>query len=194
MEGKDSVFIHYRHNVGSNTHGAEVEQRNEPGERNVVVLGKSLHKLESYTASAEMLEREWIVRTLRIEYGHSRWHHIVRNVMVADDEVYAKTLGVFYLLDSFDAAIQDNDEFYTCFVRKVYSLFAYSIAFVVSVWYVVINVGIKLLQKLVHQCYSRASIHVIVSIDHDALLSSHSIVEAINSDIHILHQEWIDEI
>ena len=115
-------------------------------------------------------------------------------MMIADDEIYAKTLGIFYLLDSFDAAIQDNDEFYTCFVRKVYSLFAYSIAFVVSVWYVVINVGIKLLQKLVHQCYSRASIHVIVSIDHDALLSSHSIVEAIYCDIHILHQEWIDEI
>ena len=89
MEGEYSVLIYHRHNVGSNTHGAEVEQRNEPGEWNVVVLGKSLHKLESYTASAEMLEWEWIVRTLRIEYGHSRWHHIVRNVMVADNEVYS---------------------------------------------------------------------------------------------------------
>ena len=141
-----------------------------------------------------MLEWEWIIRAFGVKYGHSWWHHVVRDMMVADDEIYAKTLGIFYLLDSFDAAIQDNDEFYTCFVRKVYSLFAYSIAFVVSVWYVVINVGIKLLQKLVHQCYSRASIHVIVSIDHDALLSSHCIVEAIYSDIHILHQEWIDEI
>lgn len=100
MEGEYSVLIYHRHNVGSNTHGAEVEQRNEPGEWNVVVLGKSLHKLESYTASAEMLEWEWIVRTLRIEYGHSRWHHIVRNVMVADDEVYSQTLGIFYLLNS----------------------------------------------------------------------------------------------
>ena len=44
--------------VGSNTHGAEVEQRNEPGEWNVVVLGKALiNFLESYTASEiEMLD------------------------------------------------------------------------------------------------------------------------------------------
>lgn len=69
-----------------------------------------------------MLEWEWIIRAFGVEYGHSWWHHVVRDMMVADDEVYAKTLGVFYLLDSFDAAIQDNDEFYTCFVRKVYSL------------------------------------------------------------------------
>lgn len=52
-----------------------------------------------------MLEWEWIVRTLRIEYGHSRWHHIVRNVMVADDEVYSQTLGIFYLLNSLDSAV-----------------------------------------------------------------------------------------
>ncbi len=29
MEGKDSVLIYHRHNVGSNAHGTEVEQRDE---------------------------------------------------------------------------------------------------------------------------------------------------------------------
>ena len=105
MEGKYSVLIYHRHNVGCNTHGAEVEQRNESGERNIVVLGKGLHKLEAYTASAEMLERERIVWTLRIEYGHSGWHHVVRDMMVADDEVYSQTLGIFYLLNSLDSAV-----------------------------------------------------------------------------------------
>ena len=105
MEGEYSVLIYHRHNVGCNTDGTEVEQGDEPGERNVVVLGESLHKLESYTASAEMLERERIVWALRIEYGHSGWHHVVRDMMVADDEVYSQTLGIFYLLDSLDSTV-----------------------------------------------------------------------------------------
>ena len=52
-----------------------------------------------------MFEWERIIRAFGVKYGHSWWHHVVRDMMIADDEVYAKTLGIFYLLDSFDAAI-----------------------------------------------------------------------------------------
>ena len=194
MESQDSVLIYYRHDICSNAHCTEVEQWDKSGERNVVVLGKGLHEFESHAASAEVLEWEWIIRALRVEYSHSGWHHVVGNMMVADDEVYAKAFGIFNLLDGLDAAIEDDDEFHTSFMCKVYSLFAYSIAFVISVGDVVIDVGIELLQKLIHQCYSRAAVYVVIAVNENALLASHGIVEAVYGDIHILHQERIDQV
>ncbi len=116
-----------------------------------VVLGESLHEFEAYATSAKMLEWERIIWSLGVEYGHSWWHHLVGNMIITDDEIYAKALGIFYLLDGLDAAIEDNNEFYTCFMGKVYSLLAYSIAFVVPIGYVVVDIGIELLQKLIHQ-------------------------------------------
>ena len=117
-----------------------------------------------------MLEWEWIVGAFRVEYGHSWWHHVVGHVMVADDEVYAKAFGIFYLLDSLDAAIQDDDKFYTGLVGKVDSFLAHSVAFVVTVGDVVVNVGIELLQESIHQCYGSASVYVVVAVYEDAFL------------------------
>ena len=141
-----------------------------------------------------MLEWEWVIRSFGVEYGHSRWHHVVWNVMVADDEVYAKAFGIFYLLDGLDAAIEDDDEFNTCLLRKVYSLLAYSIALVIAVGDIVVDIGIELLQKLIHQCYSRAAVYVVIAVNENALLASHGIVEAIYGYIHILHQERINQV
>ena len=48
------------------------------------------------------------VLALRVEYGH-RWRHlIVGHMMVADNEVDAKTLGIGNLLVGLDAAVEDN--------------------------------------------------------------------------------------
>ena len=38
VEREDTVLIHHRHKVGSDTHRTEVEQRDEPRERDAVVL------------------------------------------------------------------------------------------------------------------------------------------------------------
>ena len=180
MEGKDAVLVGHRHDVGSDAYGTEVEQWNESGERNVVVLGESLHELESHAASTEMLEWEGVVGSLRVEDSHSRWHHLVRNVVITDDEVYAKTLGIFYLLDGLDATVKDDDKFDTRLVRKVDSLLAHSISLVIAVGDVVVDVGIELLQELKDQSNGGAAIHIVVAIDQDALLASHRIIQAVN--------------
>jgi len=194
MKSQDSVLLYDRYDVGGNAHGTEVEQRYQSGERNVVVLGESLHEFKSHATSAEVLERERVVRTFRVEYGHGRWHHLVGHVVITDDEIYAKALGIFYLLDGLDATVKDDDEFDTRLMGKVDSLLAHSISLVVSVGYVVVDVGIELLQKLIYQGNGGAAIYVVVSIDEDALLAPHRIIEAVNGYVHVLHEEWIDEV
>ena len=58
MIGKDTILIRNFHKVSSYTDCTKVEKRDKSGERNAIILGKSLHQFEAYTASAEMLE--WI--------------------------------------------------------------------------------------------------------------------------------------
>ena len=100
--------------------------------------------------------------------------------MITDDEVYAKTLGIFYLLDGLDATVKDDDKFDTRLVRKVDSLLAHSISLVIAVGDVVVDVGIELLQELKDQSNGGAAIHIVVAIDQDALLASHRIIQAVN--------------
>ena len=66
-------------------------------------------------------------------------------MMVADDEVYALTLGIGYLLDGLDAAIEHNHQFNTRFFRIVYSFPADTIALLIAVRDIILNVGIELL-------------------------------------------------
>ena len=109
MEREDTVFFLNRYDVGCDAYGTEVEQRDESGERNVVVLGESLHEFKAYATSAKVLERKGIVRTFRVENSHSRRHHLVWYVVITDDEIYAKRLGIFYFLDGFDTTVKDDD-------------------------------------------------------------------------------------
>ena len=123
-----------------------------------------------------MLEGKRIVWPLGIENGHGGWHHFVGNMMVTDDKIYAKTFGIGYFLDGLDATIENDNEFDTCLMSEFYPLLAYSISFHVAVGNIVIYVGIELLQKLVHQCYRRATVYVIVAINQDAFFSAHGII------------------
>ena len=71
-----------------------------------------------------MLEWERVVWLLGVEYGHGRWHHLVGHVVITDNEIDAKSLGILYFLDCLDTAVEDNNQFDTCFVGIVYSLLA----------------------------------------------------------------------
>ena len=48
--------------------------------------------------------------------------------------------------------------------------------------------------ELIHQRHCCAAVHIIVAIDEDSLLSSHGVVEAVHCQVHILHEERIDEV
>ena len=138
-----------------------------------------------------MLERVGGVLTLRVEDGHSGWQFIIRHVMITHDKVNAQRLGVSYLLDCLYATVKHNNQFNTFFRCIVQSLDTDTIALIVTVGNIVFNMGIELLQKLVHQSYRRTSINIVVAIDHDTLFTSHSVIQPIDSHVHVVHQERI---
>ena len=114
--------------------------------------------------------------------------------MVADDEVDAERLGVGYLFNGFDATVEDDDEFHACLLGVVDAFLAHAVAFVVAVGDVILYVRVELLYELVHQCYRRATVHVVVAVNKDALLATHRVVEAVDGEVHVLHEEGVDEV
>ena len=114
--------------------------------------------------------------------------------MVADDEVDAERLGVGYLFNGFDTTVENDDEFHACLLGVVDAFLANAVAFVVAVGDVILYVGVELLYELVHQCYRSASVHVVVAVNKDALLATHRVVEAVDGEVHVLHEEGVDEV
>ena len=141
-----------------------------------------------------MLERISVVSTFGIKNGNGRRQFIVGHVMVAYDEVDAETLGIGYFVNGLDAAVEDYDELYTRLLGIVDALLAHTVALVVTVGDVILDVGVELLYKLIHQRYSRASVYVVIAIHQDALLAPHSVVKAVDGQVHILHEERIDKV
>ena len=105
-----AVLAHYRHDVGSDTNGAEIEQRDKTREWDAIVLGKSLHEFETNATTAEILEGVGGVCALGVENSHGIWQFVIRYVVVADDEVDAQALGIGYLFDSLYAAVEHYDK------------------------------------------------------------------------------------
>ena len=140
-----------------------------------------------------MLERIGRVGAFRVEYSHCWRQNLIWHMVVADDEIYTLLFGIGNLLNGLDATVKYNDEFNSCFLGIVYSFVAYSVSFFFSVRDVIVDVGIKLHKKFIDECHCCASVHVIVTIHHDAFLASHCIVEPIYGHIHIVHQKRIDE-
>ena len=71
------------------------------------------------------------------------------------------------------------------------AFFADAISLIIAVGNVIINIRIELLQKLIHQCNGRASVNIVVAINQNAFLSTHCIVEPIDGNVHILHEERV---
>ena len=194
VESQDAVFVGHRHDVGCNADGAEIEQWDESREGDAVVFGKGLHQFEPYTASAEVLEWVGVIGTFRIKDGDGRRQLLVRHVMVADDEVDAHLFGPCDLLVGFNAAVEDNNQLHASLAGVLQSFVAYSIAFIVTVRNVIVDVGVELLQKFVDQCYCRATVYVVVAVDENLFFAPHGVVQSVDGHVHVLHQERIDEV
>ena len=139
-----------------------------------------------------MLEGVGVVLSLRIEDGHSFRECFVGHMMVADNKVYALFLCIGNLLDGFDAAIEDNDQFHLRFLCVIYSLLAHTIALLVAVGDLVVDVGIELLQELIDECHGCTAVHIIVAINENTLFAPHCVIQPVDSNIHVLHQERVD--
>ena len=128
-----------------------------------------------------------------VEDGNGRRHFVVRHMVVADDEVDAKALGVCNLVYGLNAAVEHDDKRHACFLGIVYAFVADAVSFLVAVGYVIIHVGVELLQELVHQCHGCAAVDVVVAVDHDAFLAAHCIVEPVYGQVHVVHEERVVE-
>ena len=135
-----------------------------------------------------------IIQSFGIQNGNGRRQYIVRYMMVADDEVNSLLFGIRNLLHCFNAAVQHNDKSHSCLCGIVNSFFGNSVSFVVTVGDVIVKVRVELLNELVDQCHSGGAVHIVISINQNALFLSHCHVQAFHCYVHILHQEWIMQI
>ena len=193
MAGQYTVFTHNGYDVRCYADGTKVKQGNQLGEVDAVVHGKRLHELEAYATAAEMLIRISIILTLCVQDGHGRRQHIVRHMMVTDNEIDATLTGIRNLVHSLDAAIEHDNQFHTRFRCIVHSLAGYAIALFVAVGDVIVYVGIVLLEKPVHQSNGRAAVNIIIAIDQNTLFTAKRCIEPRHGLVHIKEQEGIKE-
>ena len=191
---QNAIFPHYGHDVGRNGHGTEIEQFVESVELNAIDRCKSLHKLESHTATREMRVGIAVVAAFGVENSHCRRQHFVGHVVVADDEINAEFFGISYFLIGLDAAVEHNDEAHSHFGRKLHTLARHAITLVIAVGDVVVDVGIVVMDKLIDQSHRSHSVHVVVAIDHNPLFACNGRVEAVDCHLHIVHQERIVQV
>jgi len=121
--GQNTVFTHNRYNVGCDADRYQIEQGGKLMKLDAVVLGKGLHKLESYSAARQVFV--WIrrIRTLGIQNGGSRRKYLIGHMMVADNEIDAFFFGVTDFFYRFNTTVQYDDQFYSGRVSIVDSLF-----------------------------------------------------------------------
>ena len=92
-----------------------------------------------------MLERIAVISTLRVEDSHGMWQLLIRIMMVAYDEVYAKTLGIVNHVVSLNAAVEYDDELHAGVVGIVNAFLAHAIALVITVRDIIVYIRIELL-------------------------------------------------
>ena len=187
MIGQDTVFAHDRYNIRCNAYSGQVEQRNQMMKLDAVTDGKSLHEFEPHATSRKMGVWVCIIQSFGIQDGNGRGQYVVRYMMVADDKVNSLLFGIRNLFYGFNAAVQYDDKPYSGFSGVVNSFFGNSVSFVITVRDVIVKVRIELLNELVDQCHSRGTVHIVISINQNALFLSHRHVQAFHCDVHILH-------
>ena len=50
------------------------------------------------------------------------------------------------------------------------------------------------MEEFVYQGDGRTSVYVIVTVYKDTLLASYGVIESVDGEVHILHQEGVDEV
>ena len=135
-----AVFAHIGHEVRGDAHCHKVEQRIELLGRNAVVLCECLHEFEAHSAAREVGVGVGRVGTLGVQDGYCAGQLLVGHMVVAHDKVDSFLFGVCNLLDGLNSAVEHNYKFHSRRVGVVYSSFGNSIAILVSVGNVVVDV------------------------------------------------------
>ena len=113
------VLTHYRNKVRCNADHKEVHQRYQSLKRNTISLRICLDKLESHTATGEVVKRIMTIFPLWIKNRYSLRKIVLREMMVADDDIYTPFTSILDLFVCLDAAVEGNYKSETIFSRPV---------------------------------------------------------------------------
>ena len=109
-------------------------------ELDAIADGKRLHELEAYPATREVFVGVCVIESLGVENGYCGRQHIIRHMVVADDEIDSFFFSVRDFVHSLDAAVEYDDQADTCFNSIVYSFVGHAVAFVIAVGDVIVQV------------------------------------------------------
>ena len=184
---QDAVLTHDGHDVARDADSTQVQQRYQPAERNAIADGKSLHELEAHATTRQIKIRIRVVHPFGIQNRHCRRQHLVRHMVVADDEVNALVLGILNFIDCLDATIQHNHQFHTLARRIINSFHRNAISLLAAVGDITFHIGVVLRDTSINQRYRRTSIHIVVTINHDAFTLPHRLIQTLHCLVHIFH-------
>ncbi len=115
-------------------------------------------------------------------------------MVVADNKVYAQRAGIFDLFGCFDSAIEDDKKFDTLTGGHVDGGFRDAISVFVARRDIVVDMGVEVTEILVDEGHCCGSVYIIVTVDHNLLLSPHSTVEPVDGLVHVGHEKRVMQI
>ena len=189
--GQDAVLSRHGHQVRGDGNHLQVQQGFQQGEVQAVLLHIALGQLEAHAAAAEVVEGVVAVFPLGVQDGHRSGQFVLRQMVVADDDVDSLAAGIFHFLDGLDAAVQGNHQAYPVVRGPVQRLVGQAVALVVAVRDIEIHLGRKLLQEGVHLRYGGGAVHVVISVNQDFFFSRNGLVHPFHGLVHVLHQEGV---
>src|ERR1700749_538517 len=101
-------------------------------------------------------------------------------MMIANYKINAFGIGIRYLLNRFDAAIQRYNQAEPIVCRIVYTLCGYAISFPVTIRNIIFQVIIMLVEETVNQSNRCCAIHIVIAIDQYFFTGGNSGLNAFN--------------
>ena len=112
--------------------------------------------------------------------------------MVADDDINAEGLSIVDKFYGLDATVECDHQGVAIGVCMVYTLPRDTIAFTIAVRDVVGKLPVVIFPKEgINDCDGSGAVHIIVSIDHDALVPLYCLGYTLHRLLHTLHKERI---
>lgn len=90
-------------------------------ELDTITDSECLHKLEADSTTGKVSVRIRIVQAFGVQNSYGRRKHIIRYMMIADDEINPFLFGISDFLYCFNSTIEYNNQSYTGFCGIVHS-------------------------------------------------------------------------
>ena len=191
---QNTVFPGDGHDVRCDTDSRQFQQPFDIRKREVVVHPECLHELKPYTTTRKMLIRIVRIRPFRIEDSHRIRQFVVGHVVVADNKIYPPLLGVGDFFDCLNATIQGDNQGYAMFLSVLNASERDTVALIVTIRDIIIQVRRIRAQILIDQRHSRRPIHVVVSINQYPFFVAQCLIQPLDRLLHVGHQKRIVQI